>query len=94
MDLASHTAGTSKSGVDGRVFGVILVLATVVGAAVTWFAGGVISLKLPRHVSPHHAQQRQWLRSAFISSDLFIFERPSMPISPARLRRSSTVQSS
>ena len=36
----------------------------------------------------------QWLRSAFISSDLFIFDRPSIPISPARLRSSSTVQSS
>ena len=38
--------------------------------------------------------QSQWLRSAFISSDLFIFDRPSIPISPARLRSSSTVQSS
>ncbi len=36
----------------------------------------------------------QWLRRASTRSLLFILERPSMPSSPARLRRSSTVQSS
>ena len=36
----------------------------------------------------------QWLRSASISSDFFIVERPSIPSSPARLRSSSTVRSS
>ena len=36
----------------------------------------------------------QWLRRALMSSSLFMEERPSMPISAARLCRSSTVQSS
>ena len=37
---------------------------------------------------------RQWSRSAFTSSSLLIFERPSMPISAARFSRSSLVRSS
>jgi hypothetical protein len=44
MGLASDTAGQSKSGIDGRLFFVILVFVTVVAAVVTWVAGGVITL--------------------------------------------------
>ena len=46
------------------------------------------------HLDAVRLTRGQWLRSASISSDLFIFERPSIPSSPARLRSSSTVRSS
>ena len=43
---------------------------------------------------PRQSPGAQWLRSALTSSPLLIFERPSMPISRARLTRSSLLQSS
>src|SRR3954471_8569829 len=41
---------------------------------------------------PPMVARGQWLRSASTSSLLFIFERPSMPISAARFWRSSLLQ--
>ncbi len=46
------------------------------------------------HGPPGPRLAAQWLRSASISSDFLIVERPSMPSSPARLRSSATVRSS
>ena len=46
------------------------------------------------HARPTARGQGQWLRSASMSSLLFILERPSMPISAARFSRSPLFQSS
>jgi hypothetical protein len=50
--------------------------------------------ELARRRAPPARRAPQWFRSALISSSLLMFERPSMPISPARFSRSSFVQSS